>query len=28
MEQFFQQLTNGIMIGSTHAVVAPGVGLI
>jgi branched-chain amino acid transport system permease protein len=28
MEQFFQQLINGIMIGSTYAVVALGFGLI
>jgi branched-chain amino acid transport system permease protein len=28
MEQFFQQLVNGIMIGSTYAVVALGFGLI
>src|SRR5215468_9246636 len=28
MEQFFQQLINGLMIGSTYAVVALGFGLI
>src|SRR5262245_58792629 len=28
MEQFFQQLINGIMIGSTYAVVALGFGLV
>src|SRR2546427_3983671 len=28
MEQFFQQLVNGLMIGSTYAVVALGFGLI
>src|SRR5207245_4405460 len=28
MEQFFQQLINGLMIGSTYAVVALGFGLV
>ena len=28
MEQFFQQLVNGFMLGSTYAVVALGFGLV
>ena len=28
MEQFFQQLVNGLMLGSTYAVVALGFGLV